>query len=123
MVPTPSRWPRNWGDVGIVADDEDVFKGALSRKRRWELREAGGRRKGVRDEDFLLEAGLGGDELGGLLSAFKGARDDEVKAGIERVEDVSELQALGLAVLVERALEVEERVDAANAGAGVAKDE
>lgn len=111
------------GEVGIVAYDEDVLGGGGLAQQALELGEGGGGGETVGDDDLLLVAGLGGDELGGLLGALERARDDEIEAEIESVEDVGELEALGLAVLVEGALEVEERIGAANTGAGVAKDE
>ena len=109
-------------DVGIVADDEDVLVGAAVAQQALELGEGGGRRKGVGDKQLLLVAGFGGDELGGLLGALEGARDNKVKVGLECIEDVGKLQALGLAVLVEGTLDVEERIGAANTGAGVAEN-
>ena len=76
------------GDVGVVADDEDVFVGGALAEEALELGEAGSGSEGGGDEDFLLVAGFGGDELGGLLGTLEGARDDEVEAGLEGVEDV-----------------------------------
>jgi hypothetical protein len=111
------------GDVGIVADDEDVFVGRALAEEALKLGEAGAGSEGGRDEDLLLVAGLGGDELGSLLAALEGAGDDEVEAGLEGVEDVGELEALGLTVLVERAFDVEERIEAFEAGAGVAEND
>ena len=110
------------GEGGVVADDEDVFEGGGVAEEALELGEGGGGCERGGDEDLLLVAGLGGDELGGLLAALEGAGDDEVKAGLEGVEDVGELEALGFAVLVEGPLEVEEWVGALEAGAGVAED-
>ncbi len=110
------------GDVGVMADDEDVLVGAAVAQQPLELGEGGGGGKRVGDEQLLLVAGLGGDELGGLLGALEGAGDDEVKVGLEGIEDVRKLQALGLAVLIEGTLDVEERIGAANTGAGVAED-
>ena len=90
------------GDVGIVADDEDVLKGAGVTQQALKLGEGGGGGEGVGDEQLLLIAGLGGDELGSLLGALEGAGDDEIKVEVERVEDLGELEGLRLAVLVER---------------------
>ena len=111
------------GDVGVVAYDENVFVGSALAEEALKLGEAGSGSEGGGDEDFLLVAGFGGDELGGLLGTLEGARDDEVEAGLQRVEDVGELQALGLAVLVEGTFDVEEGIGAANTGAGVTEDE
>ena len=57
-------------------------------------------------------AGLGADEGGGLEAALERAGDDEVELNVQRVQDVSELEAVLLAFLVERALEVEEWIGA-----------
>jgi len=56
------------------------------------------------------------------VAALEWAGDDEIEVELEGVEDVGELQALGFAVLVDGTLEVEERIGARTAGAGVAKD-
>ena len=95
------------GDVGIVADDQDVLVGGALAQQALELGEGGGGGERVGDEDLLLIAGLGGDQLGGLEAALEGARDDQVEVELEGVEDVGELQALGLAVLVEGTFDVE----------------
>jgi len=105
-----------------MAYDENVLGGGEIAHKALELREGGGGSEGVRDEELLFVAGLGGDELGGLHGALEGAGDDEIEAEIEGIEDVGELQALSLAVLVEGALDVEEGIGSAGAGAGVAKD-
>jgi len=110
------------GDVGVVADDENVLRGGPVAEKALELGEGRGGSKRGGDQDFLFVAGLGSNELGGLLGALEGARDDEIEVGIEGVEDVGELQALCLAVLVEGTLDIEERIGAANTGAGVAEN-
>ena len=106
-----------------MAYDENVLGGGALAQKALELGEGGGGGEGIGDEDLLFVAGLGGDELGGLLGALEGARDYEIEAGLEGVEDMGELEALGLAVLVDGTLEVEERIGARTTGAGVAKDE
>jgi hypothetical protein len=111
------------GEVGVVAYDENVLGGGGFAQKALELGEGGGGGEGVGDQDLLFVAGLGGYELGGLLGALERARDDEIEVELESVEDVGELQALGLAVLVDGTLEVEERIGAWTTGAGVAKDE
>ena len=110
-------------EIGVVADDENVFTGGGIAQKALELGEGRARSEGVGDEDLLFVSGLGGDELGGLLGALERAGDDEIEVELEGVEDVGELQALGLAVLVEGTLDVENWIGAADAGAGVAKDE
>jgi len=93
-----------------VADEEEVLAlGALAE----ELLEVleggfGGERGGVEDLGFV--AGLGADERGGLEAAFEGAGDDEVELDVQRVEHMSELEAMLLAFLIEGAFGVEERI-------------
>ena len=111
------------GEVGIVAYDEDVLGGGGVAQQALELGEGCGRSKGVGDEDLLLKARLGGDKLGGLQGALEGAGDHQVEAEIEGVEDVGELEAVPLTLLVERAPGVEDWVGAACAGACVPEDE
>lgn len=72
------------------------------------------------DRGFV--AGFGGDERSRLEAALEGAGDDDVKLNFESVEDLGQLNAIALAVLVERALGVEERIGAAGASAGVPED-
>jgi len=110
------------GEVGVVADDEEVFIGGAFAQQALELREGGGGGESVGDEDFGFVAGLGADQLGGLQAALEWAGDDQVEADLHRSEDVGEVQAVGLAVLVEGPFEVEKRIDALGAGAGVAED-
>ena len=105
-----------------MAHDEDVLVGIALAEKALELGVGGGGGERIGEEDVLLVSGLGGDELGGLLAALEGAGDDEVKAGLEGVEDVGEVEAVALAILVEGAFDVEQRVGAADAGAGVAED-
>ena len=80
------------------------------------------RREGVGDEDGGLVAGLGADELCGLQAALERAGDDEIEVDRQRAEDVREVDAVALAVLVERAFDVNDGIGAACASTGVAKD-
>jgi hypothetical protein len=106
-----------------VADEEEVLAfGALAAK----LLEVydgcvGGERGGV--QDLGLIAGLSADERGGLEAAFEWAGDDKVELDVQRIEDVSELNAVLLAFFIEWAFGVEERIFARLTGAGVAKNE
>ena len=72
---------------------------------------------------WRLVAGFGADEGGGLHAALEGARDDEVERQLHRVEDMREVEAVALAFFVEGALQVEQWIGAADAGAGVAEDD
>lgn len=90
-----------------MADEEDVFVGGALSQEALELGVVGGGGEGGGEEDSLLVAGLGGDELGGLEASLEGAGDDEIEVGLEGVEDVGEVQAVALAVLVEGTFDVE----------------
>ena len=100
------------GEVGIVADDQQVLAlGALVE----ELLEVfeggvGGEGGGVQDLGFV--AGLGADEGGGLEAALERARDDEVELEVQGVQHVRELEAVALAFFVEGTLGVEEWIRA-----------
>jgi hypothetical protein len=105
-----------------VADEEEILAlGALAE----ELLEVfegclGGEGGGVQDLGFV--ASLGADERGGLKATLEGAWDDEVELDVERVEYMSELEAVLLAFFIEGAFGVEERIAARLAGAGMAKN-
>ena len=109
-------------EVGIVTDDHHVFIGRALVQQALELLEGGVGRECGGDEDGGLIAGLGADELRGLKTALQRAGDDEIKVDVECVEDVGELEAVTLALLVERAFNVNDGIGAACAGTGVAKE-
>jgi hypothetical protein len=105
-----------------VADDQKVFAIGTVVQERLELSEGGGGGEGVGVQNLGLVAGLGADEGGGLEAAFERARDDEIELNVKGVQHVGELEAMLLALLVERTLDVEERVGAAYTGAGMTED-
>jgi len=110
-------------DVGVMADDHHVLVGGGLVEKTLELWPGGVGGEGVGDEDGSLVAGLCADELGRLETALERTGDDEIEVDGECVEDVRELQALTLAVFVERTFDVNGRIGAARAGTGVAKKE
>jgi hypothetical protein len=110
-------------DVGVVADDHHVLIGRALVQEALELRVGCAGREGVGDEDGGLVTGLGADELRGLQAALEWAGDDEIEVDRERAEDVREMDAVALSVLVERAFDVDNGIGAACARTGVAKDE
>jgi len=109
-------------EVGIVSDDEQVLVAGELAQKLLELGEGGVGRERGGGEDFGLVAHLGADERGGLHGALQGAGDDEVELELHGVEDMGELEAVALAVLVEGTLVVEDGIGALHAGAGVAQD-
>ena len=105
-----------------MADEEEVFAVGTLAKKLLKIFEScfGGERGGV--ENLRFVAGLGADEGCSLKAALEGARNDEVELDVQRVEHVSELEAVLLTFLVEGAFGVEEWIRAPQAGAGVAKN-
>jgi hypothetical protein len=93
-----------------VADDQQVLVLVALSNERIEVFQGGVGGKGLGVEDVGLIAGLGADEGGGLEAALEGAGDDEVEVYVEGVEDVCELKAVALALLIEGAFVVQERV-------------
>src|SRR5207302_4586670 len=95
------------GEIGIVADEEEVLTFGALAEELLEVFEGGGGGEcgGVQDLGFV--AGLGADQRCGLEGAFEGAGDDQVELDVERVEHVSELEAVLLACFIERAFGVE----------------
>ncbi len=115
--------PRKSVRLGLWPTTRRFSAWAQSRRSFWKSLEGGGGGESVGLEDLGLVAGLGADKGGGLEAALEGAGDDEVELNVEGVEDVGELEAVPLALLVEGPLGVEDRVGSARSGAGVAKDE
>ena len=111
------------GEVGVVADDQHVFALGVVMQQALELLEGGGGGERVGLQNGRLVAGLGADEGGGLQAALERAGDDEVELDVQRIEDVSELQAVALALFVERSFDIEEGIGAAGSGTGVTEDE
>jgi hypothetical protein len=105
-----------------VSDDENVLEGGVLVKELVELGQGGLGCEGFGEQDPGLVAGLCANEGGGLEAALEGAGEDDVELDAEGVEDVGQVQAMVLAVLIEGALEVQDWIGAADAGTGVAKD-
>jgi hypothetical protein len=105
-----------------VTHDEEVFGVFAVLEEALEILEGCGgcERVGLQDRGFV--SGLGPNERRSLEAALERAGDDEVELDVECTEDVGELDAVTLALLIERSLGVEERVDAPSARAGMAKN-
>jgi hypothetical protein len=80
------------GEVGIVADDQQVLGFAAFFEESEEVFEGGGGGQGLGLEDLGFVAGLSADEGGGLEAALEGARDDEVEADVKGIQNVGELR-------------------------------
>jgi hypothetical protein len=110
-------------EIRIVADDEQVLVVAALGEQLLEVAKSGFGCKCFRNKDLRLVAGLGSDQGGGLEAALERARDDKVELNLQLIEDVRELQALALAVFVERTFDVEQGVGASHTGGGVPEKE
>lgn len=106
-----------------MSDDEEIFPTFVLVQELEEIGEGGGGGECGREQDLRLVAGLGADERGGLEAALERARDDQVELDFQVIEDVRELERVTLTLFIQRSFEVEGGIDAASAGAGVAKDE
>ena len=84
-----------------------------------------GRARGqrIRDHDLRFVTRLRRHQLGSLQAALQAARNHQVKALVHRIQQISQVQTMPLAVLVEWPLQVQDRVYAAHTGARVAQQE
>ena len=105
-----------------MADDQQVLVARALAQQLLELGEGGVGRERGGGENLRLVAHLGADQRGGLHGALQRAGDDEVELELHGVEDMGELEAVALAVLVEGTLVVEDGIGALDAGAGVAQN-
>ena len=105
-----------------MADEQQVLVFGALAQQLLELGKGGVGRERCGGEDGRFVAHLGADEGSGLQAALERAGDNEIEGDLHRVEHMRKLEALCLAVLVERTLAVEDGIGAADAGAGVAQD-
>ena len=91
-----------------MADDEKVFGLVAFAQKLLKVFESGGWSEGGGGLDLGFVAGFGSDEGCGLETAFEGAGDDQVKLDVQRIEHVSELEAVLFAFFVERTFGVEQ---------------
>ena len=110
------------GEVGIVADDQDIFASLMVAQELLEVFEGGRRGESGGLQDGRLVTGLGADEGGGLEAALERTRDDEVELYVHCIQHLRELEAVALAFLIERALYVEHGAQATGTCTGVTKD-
>jgi hypothetical protein len=57
-----------------------------------------------------------------LERTLERTRDNQIKVDLQRIQNMGELKAIALAILVERALYIQKWVNALGACAGVTKD-
>ncbi len=79
------------GEVGVVADDENVLVAAALVEELLKVLEGGFGGEAVGEQNLGLVAGLGAYEGGGLEAAFEGAGDYEVELNFQGVEDVGQV--------------------------------
>ena len=72
--------------------------------------------------DRSLITGFGADHGGGLERTLEWARDNEIKLYVQCIKHISKLETVLFPFFVEGSLYVEERICAAKASAGVAKN-
>jgi len=109
-------------DIRVVANDKDVFAVTKLVKKMLEFVKVGFGGKCSGEQDLRLVAGFGADERSGLHASFEIAGDDDIKLDLQRIQNMSKLQAVALSVFIERAFDIEERVGAAHSGAGMTKN-
>ena len=109
-------------DIRVVANDKHVFAVAKLVNEMLEVVQAGFRGKCTGEQDLGLVTSLRADEGGGLHASLEIAGDNDVELDLQRIQDMSKLQAVALSVFIERAFEIEERVSAAGSGAGMTKN-
>jgi len=70
------------GQIGVVADNEDVFVIVEASNQFFKGREIPARAESFGNEDSGVVSGLGTDERGGLKSALERAGDDEIELDV-----------------------------------------
>ncbi len=109
--------------VGVVADHQDIFVAAALVQQALKLAEVCSWLERLCVENLGLIAHLRPDKLSGLQAALQGAGDDQVEADAEIAQDLSELEAVAFAFLVQGTLDVQLGIRAAGTGTGVAHQE
>ena len=80
------------------------------------------RAKGLGDHDLGVVADLRAHQRGRLQCALERAGDDQIELNLQGVQVPADQQALLLAFLVEGTFDVDQRIRAADSGAGMTKD-
>jgi hypothetical protein len=83
-----------------------------------------GRRGGerIRHQNLRLVSHLRSDERSSLDASLEWAGDDEIELKLQLIEDLPEVQAVTLALFVERALVIENRIRSPLSGGRMPKD-
>ncbi len=114
--------PKKTGRLGLWPTTRTLSYFSRLRMRSWNFWTlASGERAGG-DVDFCVVAGLVADQRRGLQRAFERAGNDAVELHIQRAEKAADEEGLLLAFLIEGALDVNQGIGTARAGAGVAED-
>jgi hypothetical protein len=103
-------------DVGVVPDDQKILIPATVREKTLKVAEAGLRRKRIRHQDLRLIPHLRSYQGCCLKASLERTGDDQVELQIQRIQNDAQLQAVPLAVFIERAFAVEDRIGPSLAG-------
>jgi len=105
-----------------MADDEYTFAIVHQMEQMQKIGERGFWSQSCRFQNFGLKPCFSRNQLRGLHRSLERAGVDRVKTNFHRVEQVRQTKALLFAFLVEGAFQIESRIGAASACAGVAKN-
>lgn len=105
-----------------MAYDEEVLVAAALVEKLLEVLQRGLGGEAIGEQNLGLVAGLGADEGGGLEATLERAGDDEIELYLQCIQYIREMEAVALAVFIQRALEIEDWIFAADACAGVAEN-
>jgi hypothetical protein len=105
-----------------MAYDKQILIATAFREEPLEVTKGCRGRERIRDEDLRLVSHLRSDERSSLDASLEWAGDDEIELKLQLVEDLPEVQAVTLALFVERALVIENRIGSPLSGRRVPKD-
>ena len=90
-----------------MTDQQKVFIVPAFEEQLLEVAEGGLGRERVRQQNLRLVSSLGPDQRGSLEAALQRTGDNEVELNLQSIENVGEVEALPLAVFIERSLDIE----------------
>jgi hypothetical protein len=99
-----------------VPDDQKILISATVREKALEVAEAGLRRKRIRHQNLRLIAHLRSYQGCCLKASLERTGDDQVELQIQLIQYGAQLQAVPLAIFIERTFAVEDRIGTSLAG-------
>jgi hypothetical protein len=90
-----------------VADQQEVFVVPAFEEQLLEAAERSLGRERVRKQNLRFVSSLCPYQRGGLDASLQRTGDDEIELDLQSIEDVGEVNALPLAVFIERSLDIE----------------